>query len=43
MTKALRILALLLFDFPAFAQDQRSGGHTFTQPELDQMLAPVAL
>lgn len=39
MTKTLRILALLLVALPAFAQAPR----TYSQPELDQMLAPIAL
>mgnify|MGYP001584244000 CR=1 FL=1 len=39
MTKALRFLAALLVALPVFAQAQRS----YTQPELEQMLAPVAL
>ncbi len=39
MTKALRFLAALLVAFPVFAQAQR----TYSQPELDQMLAPIAL
>jgi hypothetical protein len=39
MTKTLRFLAALLLAFPAFAQAQR----TYSQPELDQMLAPIAL
>jgi hypothetical protein len=39
MTKALRFLAALLVAFPAFAQSPRS----YSQPELDQMLAPIAL
>ncbi len=39
MTKALRFLAALLIAFPVFALAQRA----YSQPELDQMLAPVAL
>ncbi len=39
MTKALRFLAALLIAFPVFALAQRA----YPQPELDQMLAPVAL
>ena len=39
MTKALRFLAALLVALPVFAQAQR----IYSQPELDQMLAPVAL
>jgi hypothetical protein len=38
MTKALKFLAALLIAFPAFAQAQR----TYSQPELDQILAPIA-
>lgn len=39
MTKVLRILALLLVASPGFAQAPR----TYAQPELDRMLAPIAL
>ena len=39
MTKVLRFLAALLVAVPVFAQAQR----IYSQPELDQMLAPVAL
>src|ERR1700675_146630 len=39
MTKTLKFLAALLIAAPVFAQAQR----TYSQPELDQMLAPVAL
>ena len=39
MTKTLRILAALLVALPIFTQAQR----TYSQPELDQMLAPIAL
>lgn len=39
MTKTLNFLAALLLAIPLFAQAQR----TYTQPELDQMLAPIAL
>ena len=41
MTKALKFLAALLLAFPLFAQAQTQRGDT--QPELDQMLAPIAL
>lgn len=40
MTKALRFLAALLVAVPLFAQAQQ---RTYSQPELDQMLAPIAL
>jgi hypothetical protein len=39
MTKTLRILALLLVALPALAQAPRN----YSQAELDQMLAPIAL
>ena len=39
MTKALKFFAALLFAVPLLAQAQR----LYSQPELDQMLAPVAL
>lgn len=39
MTKALKFFAALLIAFPVFAQVQS----TYSQPELDQMLAPIAL
>jgi hypothetical protein len=39
MTKALKFVAALLLAIPLFAQAQK----TYTQPELDQMLAPIAL
>ena len=39
MTKILKFLAALLVALPVFAQAPRS----YSQPELDQMLAPVAL
>jgi len=39
MTKALKFLAALLIAFPVYAQAQRA----YAQPELDQMLAPIAL
>ncbi len=39
MTKALKFLAALLLALPVFALAQRA----YSQPELDQMLAPVAL
>jgi hypothetical protein len=39
MTKALRFLAALLLALPVFAQAQR----TYSPPELEQMLAPIAL
>jgi hypothetical protein len=41
MTKALRFLAVLLLAVPLFAQSQTQ--RTYSQPELDQMLAPIAL
>ena len=40
MTKALRFLAALLVAVPLLAQAQQ---RTHSQPELDQMLAPIAL
>jgi hypothetical protein len=40
MTKALRFLAALLLAVPLLAQAQQ---RAYSQPELDQMLAPVAL
>jgi len=39
MTKGRKFLAALLVAIPVFAQAQR----TYSQPELDQMLAPIAL
>jgi len=39
MTKALKFLAALLIALPVYAQAQRA----YSQPELDQMLAPIAL
>ena len=39
MTKTLKLLAALLFALPVFAQAQSN----YSQAELDQMLAPVAL
>jgi len=41
MTKTLKFLAVLLVAVPLFAQSQPQ--RTYSQPELDQMLAPVAL
>ena len=41
MTKTLKFLAALLLALPLFAQAQAQ--RSYTQPELDQMLAPVAL
>jgi hypothetical protein len=41
MTKALRFLAVLLVAFPVFVQAQNH--RSYTQAELDQMLAPIAL
>jgi Protein of unknown function (DUF3300) len=45
MTKALKFLAALLFALPLFAQAQvpRAASPNYSQPELDQMLAPIAL
>jgi len=43
MTKALRFLAALLLALPLFTQAQGTISRTYTQAELDQMLAPVAL